>query len=640
VAATRRLAAIMFTDTVGFTALGQRDESLSLALLEEQRGLLRPIFRRHSGREVKSLGDGFLVEFPSALEAVRCAYDIQRAAREFNFSRPSEQRVRLRVGVHLGDVVESQGDIAGDAVNVASRIEPLAEEGGVCVTQQVYDQVQNKFELPLASLGSKILKNVVRPLQVYKLVMPWTDEKAILSTPLRKRRIAVLPFVNISPDPNDEFFADGLTEEMIAKLSRLPGLEVIARTSIMNYKKKEKSATQIGRELGAGTLLEGSVRKAGHRIRVTVQLIDSNTEGHLWVENYERSLKDIFAVQADISERVGSALKLQLLDEDRKRIERGGTQKVEAYTLVLKGRFHSSRWELASLAEAIRYFDQAIALDPDYATAYADLATAYARLGFLESVDPKEMYRKAEQLARRALDLDESLPGAHIALADAMWNTYDFVTVERELKRALELDPSSTEAHRMLSAELRFLGRRDDSIQEAEKLLELDPLSVTSMGAAGTVYLYSKQYGKAVELLEQAVELDPKNSFYLNNLGLSHLQAGKIEEGLEEVKRAAEASTSPSYRDLAYAYVKAGRPEEARALLARLLRSSERSLAYSASIAGVYATLGEKEKALDWLERAFEERSSYLTAIGVDFVFEGLWDEPRFQSLLKKMNLR
>lgn len=360
----RRLAAIMFTDMVGYTALGQRDESVSLALLKEQRKLVRSILNRHNGREVKTMGDAFLIEFPSALEAVRCAYDIQRAIREYNISLPEERRVHLRVGIHLGDVVELVGDISGDAVNVASRIESLAEDGGVCLTRQVYDHVHNKFELPLLTLGLKSLKNVSSPVEVYRIEMPWELQKTAQRAELDRKRIAVMPFANISPDPDDEYFADGLTEEMIARLSRLSGLDVIARTSIMNYKKREKNAAEIGRELSAGTLLEGSVRKAGNKIRVTVQLINSNSEGHLWAENYDRNLDDIFAVQSDIAEQVAHALEVQLLPRVRSDIEKRPTVSVDAYTLYLKGRHIWFEWTPSAFKKALKYFERAIQLDP------------------------------------------------------------------------------------------------------------------------------------------------------------------------------------------------------------------------------------------------------------------------------------
>jgi adenylate cyclase len=317
----RRLAAIMFTDMVGYTALAQKNEPLSLSLLEDQRKLVRSILARHDGREVKTMGDAFLVEFSSALDAVRCAYDIQRAAREFNLAQSEERKLELRVGIHLGDVVESQGDISGDAVNIASRIEQLAEPGGICLTRQVYDQVHNKLELQLSSLGESKLKNVDQTTEVFRVVMPWVSRQEALRGAYDKKRIAVLPFANISRDSADEYFADGMTEEIIATMSRISGLKVIARTSVMGYKGGQKKISEVARELDVGSILEGSVRKVGDRARVTVQLIDSETSEHVWAESYDRDLKDVLAIQSDISTTVAEALRVKLLDKERSVIE-------------------------------------------------------------------------------------------------------------------------------------------------------------------------------------------------------------------------------------------------------------------------------------------------------------------------------
>ncbi len=284
----------MFTDMAGYTALGQRNETISLALVEEQRKLLRPVFSRRNGREIKTMGDAFLVEFSNALDAVRSAYDVQRTSREFNISQPSDQRIILRIGLHLGDVVESQGDISGDAVNIASRIQSLAENGGICVTQQVYDQVQNKFDLPLKGLGSRPLKNVSARIEVYKMVMPWENEQKTSAVQLETTRVAVLPFANMSPDPGDSYFANGITEEIISTLSGVSGLNVISRTSVMGYKGTTKRVKEIGSELEAGSVLEGSFRKAGNRIRVTAQLIDVRDDRHVWAHSYDRNLDDDF----------------------------------------------------------------------------------------------------------------------------------------------------------------------------------------------------------------------------------------------------------------------------------------------------------------------------------------------------------
>ena len=282
----RRLSAIMFTDMVGYTRMSQADEAAALELLEEHRAVLRPLIETHAGTEVKTIGDAFLVEFRSALDAITCAAEIQSKIADRNSRVPDSRKVQVRIGIHLGDVVHSSNDVYGDAVDIASRIEPLAEPGGICISQQVFDSVKNKTDLGIESAGQVELKNVDAPMGVYRVELNRSSES--LGNRAPRERLAVLPFVNISPDPNDEYFADGLTEELIIKMSEIKGLKVIARTSVMNYKKKEKNISQIGRELGAGSVIEGSVRKAGSKIRVTVQLIDSRTEEHLWASNYDK----------------------------------------------------------------------------------------------------------------------------------------------------------------------------------------------------------------------------------------------------------------------------------------------------------------------------------------------------------------
>src|SRR5438094_1606863 len=372
----------MFTDMAGYTALGQRNESLALALAEEQRKLLRPICKRHNGKESKSLGDAFLVESSNAIDAVRCAYDAQRTSREFNISQPSDQRIKLRIGLHLGDVVESEGDISGDAVNIASRIQSLAEDGGICVTRQVYDQVQNKFDLPLKSLGTKALKNVSAPLEVYKMVLPWEKEQKGAGAQLETSRVAVLPFPNMSPDPGDSYFADGITEEIISTLSGVSGLNVISRTSVMGYKGTTKRVKEIGGELEAGSVLEGSFRKAGNRIRVTAQLIHVGDDRHVWAHSYDRNLDDVFGVQTDIAKQVSDALRVKILAPEANRIERKPTESTKAYTLYLRGRYHLNRRSIEDIKKGEQYFDHAVREDPEFALGYVGVADCNELLSF------------------------------------------------------------------------------------------------------------------------------------------------------------------------------------------------------------------------------------------------------------------
>jgi len=263
----RRLAAIMFTDIVGYAALTQSNESQALQVLERHNKLLRPIFPKFHGKEVKSIGDSFLVEFDSALEALKCAAEIQSFLHDYNLASKEDWKIKLRIGIHLGDVIHRENDVFGDAVNIASRVEPIADPEGICITQQVYDQVHNKFELPTLPLGQKSLKNLDKPVGVFRVAMPWEDRLEFRT--LNPRRIAVMPFVNMSRDSRDEYFADGMTEELISTISNISGLSVISRTSVMKFKGGKKTASEIGQELGAGTLLEGSVRKSENPVRIS-----------------------------------------------------------------------------------------------------------------------------------------------------------------------------------------------------------------------------------------------------------------------------------------------------------------------------------------------------------------------------------
>ncbi len=381
---TRRLAAIMFTDIVGYTALSQRNERLALQLLQSHRSLMRPVFARHKGREIKTIGDAFLIQFESALEAVECAVEMQEVIHNQPDS-PSE-RLEMKVGIHVGDVVQSESDVHGDAVNIASRIEPLASGGEICISEQVYDQVRNKVPFKLVKLDPHELKNVAVPIDVYRVELPWEGSLMSSKPLLPADRIAVLPFVSMSPDPNDEYFADGLTEELIDKLCKVRGLEVISRTSVMNYKKEKKNTSQIGRELNAGTVMEGSVRKAGNRIRVTAQLINANTEGHLWSSSYDRVLDDIFAVQSDIATSVVGSLPGNFSTPRVPVAALKETEDIQAYTLFLQGQALVYEPDEAPLRQSLGFFEQAIERDPSFSRAYAGVARCYTNLAIRGSI--------------------------------------------------------------------------------------------------------------------------------------------------------------------------------------------------------------------------------------------------------------
>ena len=630
---SRRLAAIMFTDMVGYTALGQKNESLSLALVDEQRKVVRPILGRHSGREVKTIGDAFLVEFANAIEAVRCAYEIQRAIREFNLSMAPDKRIHLRIGLHVGEVVESEGDISGDAVNVASRIEPIAEDGGVCITRQVYDHVKGKIDLPLSSLGPKFLKNVTEPVEVYKMTMPWEKEQVESAQALDSKRVAVLPFTNMSPDPNDEFFADGMTEELIDRLAQVKGIEVIARTSVMNYKKKEKSASQIGKELRAGALVEGSVRKAGNRIRVTAQLINSNTEGHLWSSHYDKDLDDIFAVQSEIAEKVAAELKVQLLDSDKRTLEKKPTENTEAYILYLQGKEKYMEQTLPSLRRAVELFGKSIALDPSFASAHDGIAKCYVNLANDGYESQGQALPKAELFVKKALALDPELAEAHVTLATINFAEDHDIACEYEANRALELNPSLPDAHRMMANIVLLKGELEEGIRLWEKAYRLDPLRSWYIERLGLLYFSAGMEDKALEFWEQTMHFAPAATN--RNLTEYQLLKGNIEKAREHFVLAEKLDPTNPWLEWMRGFI-AAKSGDRDAALQSIKRIEEHWTETNLNdIAFISYALGDLDAYFTYMRRASEQHVFRYIYFMYSPLLAGGRDDPRYRELVE-----
>jgi TolB-like protein/Tfp pilus assembly protein PilF len=635
----RRLAAVMFTDIVGYSSLTQKNERLALELLEQHRKIVRPIVARHNGREIKTMGDAFLIEFGSALEATQCAIDLQKTLHGHNEQSTVERRVHLRIGIHLGDVLQRQSDVLGDAVNIASRIEPLAEADGICISEQVFDQVRNKIDCPIENLGLHQLKNIDYPIDVHKIL--WEkDETASVS--LDRKRIAVLPFLNISPDPNDAYFADGLTEELIARLSTISGLKVIARTSIMRFRGTTKSVGEIGKELKSGTVLEGSVRKAANRLRVTAQLIDTTTEEHLWVQNYDRQLEDVFAIQIEVAQNVSDNLQTQLLSEERQHIEKKPTGDIGAYTFYLKGRYYWNERSRAALEKAIKYFEEAIKRDPGFALAYSGLADSYIVLVDHGHLPRSEGFPKAEQAARKALELDETLAEAHTSLGNILSCQWDWLGAEEEFAKALRSNPNYATAHQWYSIHLLSLGRLDEAIRELKIAEELDPLSPMIHAYAGFVYFCARKYDIALKELDKALELDPDFVPAHANRVDVYLAKSMFEEALAEMERVLpffQPLSAAMKAEVGSVYAMLGRTEEAK----RILRECEEASAHERAedlnqraLAIIHLKLGSKDRASEWLEKAFEARTITPFLVRLYPYFDEITSDPRFDELLKK----
>lgn len=614
---TRRLASFMLTDMAGYTALAQRNERLALELLEEHSRLLRPLFAQHGGREIKATGDGFLVEFASALQATRCAIEIQKRLAERNAAVAPERRIAIRIGLHIGDAVYRGSDVFGDAVNITSRIEPLAEPGGICLSQQVYDQVWNKVEAPLISLGRQELKNVQLPMEVYRIVFPWEREAAGGAAPPDRTRIAVLPLANISPDPLDEYFTDGMTEELIYRLSKIRELKVIAQTSVMPYKRAVKRVAEIGRELRVGTVLGGSVRKADNKLRITVQLIDVQSEEHLWSELYERQLEDVFAIQSDIAQRVAEALQVHLLAGERRQLEKRTTRNLGAYTLYLTGR---QLWNMRleeGLRLAIEQFQQAIEIDPDYALAYAGLADAYSIMANWGFLPEGEGYSQAREAALKALELDNKLGEAHASLGLIKWAYEHKVReAEREFRRAIELNPNYPTAHHWYAMFLQGLGRHEEALAEVRRALDLDPLSPVINHALGKILLLTGQFEAAREQYQRTVELAP--GFAQARLGLAEIKrlSWDWEGAEEEIKRAIEVTPDSAWSYASYAYhlLALGRIAEGLGEMQRAIALSPRSVRLLIEAGSLHYFAGEYDRAIGQLQPIVKEEPQAVGA--------------------------
>ena len=522
----------------------------------------------------------------------------------------------------------------GDAVNIASRLQALAEPGRIHLSGQVYAQVWNKLEEKLVPLGKKKLKHVEVPVEVYRIVFGGEGTSASSG----KWRIAVLPFSNISPDPADEYFADGVTEELIYTLSKIARLRVIAYTSVMAYKGQQVTISQVGRELG-GMVLEGSVRKAGNRLRITVQLVDVHSEEHLWSQVYDRELEDVFAIQSNIAYQVARALEVEVLAGERARLRHRATTNLEAYKLYLKGRYFWNARTEQGFKKAIRCFERALEVDPTYALAYAGLADVYTVLPSFLPLPPKEAFPRAKEAALQALELDDGLAEAHASLL--MEVDWDRQGAERELRAAIRLKPGYATAHLWYAIVLirMYEGRLDEARRELECALDLDPLSVIANLALAELFIHRGKPEAAVDIKRELGELTPDHPFVWIWLGLTYAEAGQYSRAKAATERAkgllgSWAVMADAVRG--YVYVQMGEEQQGRQILAELLQRAKGEYLPPTWLATLYAGLGEREECFAWLEKALHVRDPFLLVLLRWNIFNPIRGDRRFKESLAK----
>jgi adenylate cyclase len=646
----RRLAAIMFTDIVGYTAITQRDEARSMEILKTHNALLRPVFQKHHGREVKTIGDAFLIEFGSALEALQCAIDVQKTLSSYNeASTTGVEKLKLRIGIHLGDVILRDNDVFGDAVNIASRIQPLAEPGGICVSDQVHSQVKNKVPYELIKTEQVKLKNVLEPVDVYHVFLPWESRPMVKAkvpeagVPLT-RRLAILPFVNRTPDDKDDFLAYGMSEELITSLSGVKDLGVIAASSVNKYKGTTKMVSEIASELGVGSVVEGSVMKHGDKLRIHVVMVDGKTEQHLFATTYDRDLQDIFAVQSEIAKLVSKAVKAKLRAIEKVRLEKKPTASVDAYSKYLQGRQVLNKRTKESMEEAVRLFINATALDSNYAKAEAGLADTYLLMGSYGYLDAKQAYVVAREHIQKALGLDDGLAEAHVSLGFLLESYfYDFEAARKEFEKAVALSPSYAQARHWYGLDLGIFGEYEEAVAQLEKALELDPLSAQIATMLGSFYVFLGRKDDALFQWNKALMSNPDNVPAYLNRGIFYAEEGVKEAAMADLKKALELTSGATVVKCLVAFCEAtlGEKKDALRTLDEVLMASQKEYVSPWYLAMIHAALGNIDEFFRLTEKAVEERAAEIgSLVSPDKVLDQVKADPRYGALLKKLGLQ
>jgi TolB-like protein len=614
------------------------DEQKTFELLKKNRDLHKPIIEEFGGRWIKELGDGLMISFNTVTDAVMAALKIQEATQQLN-------EFELRIGIHLGEVVFDNGDVFGDGVNIASRIQSQAKPGTIYISESVHQNVSNKKGFETRYIKQEFLKNVKEPVRIYEVMTAGKKYPAVTKELPQKspiKCIAVLPFLNLSNDPSLEYFSDGLTEELISHLSRLKDMRVISRTTSMKYKGTKKDIKTIGMETGASYIMEGSVRIHGNNLRITAQFVDANRDIHLWAESYNGTLDDIFDIQEKVSAKIVSEFRLQLTKDEKDSLQKRYTENTEAFQLYLQGRYFWNKRNEEGLNTAIRYFEKAIETDPDYALAWAGLADTYNLLGEFTNRSRRELYPKAKRAVSKALEIDNQLAEAHISFGLLiMLNEWDWINSGNEYQAGIKLNPNYATGHHWYAEWLLFMGRTTEAIEEISIAVNLDPVSPAILKDQGMTFYYARQYDQAIDTANKTLELNPDFATAYRLLSLAYQGKGMFDKAIEENQRWGKYNGNKVKTDISLAqiYAAAGRKEEA----LKIIEEVETEMALTGNdyrgMALIYVALEKPDEAFEWLEKSYEQHEESLCNLKVDPKLDSLRADPRFITMLHKVGL-
>lgn len=637
----RQLSAIMFADMVGYTAMMQENELLGKTKRDKFRKTIEQYVEEHGGKVLQYYGDGALCTFDSAIQAASGAVQAQLKLLE-------EPRVRVRMGLHSGDVVFDKEGIYGDGVNVSSRIESLSVPGSIMISDRLYDDIKNQSQFRTRSMGEFQLKNVKRSIEVFALaneglVVP---NKGDLKGKLREKikSIAVMPFVNMSSDPDNEYFSDGVTEELISALSKVDGIQVISRSSSFSLKGSNEDVREIGKKLNVTTVLEGSVRKAGSKVRINAQLVNASDGYHMWSNSYDRHLEDIFDLQDEISRKIANSLreKLAYAEKEEPLVARA-TSNMRAYNDYLLALFYQNKWTLTNVKKAIGLYKKVVKTEPEFSLPYAGLAQCYTFMGSTGHQSPKEAFTEAEIMAAKSMELDERTIEAYLAQASAQFFYYwDWEKAVSLLDKALEISPNDPEAHLFYSLYHIIQGHYKEALATLDKALQIDPLSMHILRTKADVYYFDDQYEKALKLYDTILKQDPNYKSAEEFKGWTLLQMKDYDAALAIFAKMENTTYAiKPEAQLGYAYALAGERDLARKYLSKVEEraATETGISLNYDLATLHTGLGDADKAFHYLDQCIDERLGQMIFFDQSPIWRPLKSDPRFSKIAARIGL-